>query len=386
MSSQSRALEPTFTGYIATTMDALVLFEACLSGTLDHVARRPHDRERQELIKSGNIFIYEEHSSGIKRWTDGVSWSPSRILGNFLIYRELDKPFPPGEKKRALKKNKKLPPPLPKPDSQHGLMGSLDLESLNARQAAERALIGSLVDSYAFKTNGLIKKTISITFGGVSHHMVSYYNVQDVIDGRLCLPSKSPGLESCAPRPELILSQNFRAPVEESEMGAFDDGQQSALAPFSSMGVGANPMHLSMMREQAAHRHRSSQDMHHHQMMAPHIQQHVLPHPMHHASHAQNGLQAPSQNPAYSFGPHNMPSQPEQAPPPSVMQPDLGAFVQHSTPFSMEPRQYHNQEPPRAPDWPYETTDTTTDDQYFVGGPGAFNTTANYWGTSANGM
>ncbi|KAK5631893.1 hypothetical protein RRF57_007607 [Xylaria bambusicola] len=99
-------LEPTFQGYVGSTMDALLLFEACLSGNLTHVSRRPHDRERPTLIRSGNVFIYEEHSSGIKRWTDGVAWSPSRILGNFLIYRELDKPFQPGEKKRAMKRNK----------------------------------------------------------------------------------------------------------------------------------------------------------------------------------------------------------------------------------------------------------------------------------------
>ncbi|KAI1905849.1 Global transcription regulator sge1, partial [Ophidiomyces ophidiicola] len=97
-------LEPTFNGYVASTHDALILFEACLTGVLHHVPRRPHDRERAQLVRSGSVFIYEENASGIKRWTDGVTWSPSRILGNFLVYRELDKPFPPGEKKRAMKK------------------------------------------------------------------------------------------------------------------------------------------------------------------------------------------------------------------------------------------------------------------------------------------
>lgn len=94
MSGSIAPLAPTFNGHIATTMDAAILFEACLQGRIPHVPRRPHDRERQDLIASGNVFIYEEHASGIKRWTDGVSWSPSRILGNFLIYRELEKPFP----------------------------------------------------------------------------------------------------------------------------------------------------------------------------------------------------------------------------------------------------------------------------------------------------
>jgi Gti1/Pac2 family len=67
----------------------------------------PTPRERAQLIKSGCVFIYEENGSGIKRWTDGVPWSPSRILGNFLVYRELMKPFPSGEKKRVKKKNRR---------------------------------------------------------------------------------------------------------------------------------------------------------------------------------------------------------------------------------------------------------------------------------------
>jgi hypothetical protein len=104
MSTGAAALQPTFQGHVATTNDALILFEACLTGHLTHVPRRPHDRERNQLIRSGCVFIYEENASGIKRWTDGVTWSPSRILGNFLVYRELDKPFPPGEKKRATRK------------------------------------------------------------------------------------------------------------------------------------------------------------------------------------------------------------------------------------------------------------------------------------------
>ncbi|KAI9882740.1 MAG: hypothetical protein M1823_005509 [Watsoniomyces obsoletus] len=111
MSTGLASLQPTYHGHVATTRDALILFEACLSGQRHHVPRRPHDRERAQLIRSGCVFIYEENASGIKRWTDGVPWSPSRILGNFLVYRELLKPFPPGEKKRATKRAKRTAQP-----------------------------------------------------------------------------------------------------------------------------------------------------------------------------------------------------------------------------------------------------------------------------------
>lgn len=99
-------MPPTWWGFIHTTFDALILLEACLLGTLTHIPRRPHDRERDNIIQSGNVFIYEENASGIKRWTDGITWSPSRIMGNFLVYRELDAPFPAGEKKKAKKRKR----------------------------------------------------------------------------------------------------------------------------------------------------------------------------------------------------------------------------------------------------------------------------------------
>ncbi|KAF2965774.1 hypothetical protein GQX73_g7802 [Xylaria multiplex] len=238
-------LYPTFQGFISSTMDALILFEACLSGPLAHVSRRPHDRERQELIQSGNVFIYEEHSSGIKRWTDGIPWSPSRILGNFLLYRELDKPFQPGEKKRAMKRNKDggvLKSTTNLRTNPVGAFGSgvlassstiSGMENPTLGNEAERAYIGSLIDSYQFKENGLIKKTISVQHKGVSHHLVSYYNLEDVKSKRLKSVSESPELADIMPRGSLLSSANFRAPVDDNEL-IVDPARAYAMTP--SMG------------------------------------------------------------------------------------------------------------------------------------------------------
>ncbi|KIN03295.1 hypothetical protein OIDMADRAFT_78993, partial [Oidiodendron maius Zn] len=192
----SSPLAPTFYGHIASTQDSLLLFEACLSGALNHVARRPNNREQASLIRSGNVFIYAEHSSGIKRWTDGVTWSPSRTLGNFFVYRELERPFPHGEKKRTMKRTTRSP-------------GISD-----AGKEAERSLIGSLVDSYGFIEDGMVKKTISMTVGGVSHHLVSYYTIADVMNKKFITPSKDPRFQYITPRPGIITKQNFRAPTD----------------------------------------------------------------------------------------------------------------------------------------------------------------------------
>ncbi|KAE8144145.1 Gti1/Pac2 family-domain-containing protein [Aspergillus avenaceus] len=227
-------LEPTFTGYVATTQDALVLFEACLTGVLHHVPRRPHDRERGHLVRSGSVFIYEENSSGIKRWTDGVTWSPSRILGNFLVYRELEKPFPPGEKKRAMKKANRRPVPSTRPGEpypRHDSNGSQGYSPSSTtpfgershQSDVERALVGSLVDSYGFKDSGLVKKTMSVTVSGVTHHLVSYYSVEDVMRGTLSPPSMVDTLRFVRPRAELTQKQSFRAPIDDLETGAMEN-------------------------------------------------------------------------------------------------------------------------------------------------------------------
>ncbi|KAH9205057.1 Gti1/Pac2 family-domain-containing protein, partial [Leptodontidium sp. 2 PMI_412] len=200
-------LSPTFYGHVASTQDALLLFEACLSGVLNHITQRPHVRERVNLIKTGYVFIYEEHSSCIKRWTDGVSWSPSRILGDFLVYRELERPFPPGEKKRAIKGSKRSSG-ISKWETFGGSNNGMTKET-------GRSLIGSLVDSYGFKDEGLVKKTVSVTVGGVSHRLVSYYTVADVVNNKFTTPSKDPRFQHITPCPDLNTKQNFRAPIDK---------------------------------------------------------------------------------------------------------------------------------------------------------------------------
>lgn len=258
-------LEPTFTGYVASTHDALILFEACLTGVLHHVPRRPHDRERAQLVRSGSVFIYEENASGIKRWTDGVTWSPSRILGNFLVYRELDKPFPPGEKKRAMKKGTRRPPqparagePYPRPQTEsNGQTYSPSASSATpygertAQSELERALVGSLVDSYGFKDSGLVKKTMSVTVQGVTHHLVSYYSVEDVMRGVLSPPSMVETLKYIRPRPELTTKQSFRAPIDDLDSSNMDDSDPNqAMYGYRSMvgqGYGMpNPSYYAM--------------------------------------------------------------------------------------------------------------------------------------------
>ena len=244
-------LQPTFEGYVESTQDALILFESCLGGSLSHVPRRPHDRERSTVIRSGSVFIYEENASGIKRWTDGIAWSPSRILGNFLVYRELSKPFPPGEKKRATKKSKRPTrpgEPYPRNDTDTPAQSEYSpttptAPSFSSRDAQEReeerVFVGSLVDSYGFKDGGLIKKTMSVNVNGVQHHLVSYYSLHDVRNKLLPTPTSTWTLRHVKIRPELTTRQNFRAPLDDKE-----DGFNARLYEPRDV-YGKNPMYSS---------------------------------------------------------------------------------------------------------------------------------------------
>lgn len=204
----SSQITPTFVGIILSSRDALILFTEAIRGHLPMINRRPHDKERSTSICSGNIFIYCEHNSSIKRWTDGVTWSPSRIMGNFLIYRELNKGFPPGEKKRAAKK---------RPPQDSGSDAGYETEEnppVLVSKDEERMLIGSLIDSYDFKKEGLVKKTISVKVEENTYHLVSYYNVRHAVGPALQRPSLYQKFSNTRLIEELISNQSFRVSVD----------------------------------------------------------------------------------------------------------------------------------------------------------------------------
>ncbi|KAL1616016.1 Gluconate transport-inducing protein required for gluconate-H+ symport [Diplodia seriata] len=204
-------MQPTWHGFVHTTQDALTIIEACLNGTLVHCPRRPHDRERASLIRSGSVFVYEESTSGIKRWTDGLSWSPSRIMGNFLVYRELERPFPPGEKKRANRQRTKSARTEPYSRSSAPSHYSED-PPYEIPDSKDRKITGSLVDSYDFKRGGLLKRTLSVTVNGCTHHLIAYYTIEDAKDqSTLFRPGHDHRLANCHPRKELITDQKFRS-------------------------------------------------------------------------------------------------------------------------------------------------------------------------------
>ncbi|OAD76765.1 hypothetical protein PHYBLDRAFT_74636 [Phycomyces blakesleeanus NRRL 1555(-)] len=150
----------SFIGYIKSPQDALIVFEACRRGQLNRVQRRLSSKERVH-ISSGSVFAWDEREAGMRRWTDGRTWSPSRVLGSFLTYRELD--------------TKRRP----------RLSSSSSTSSLPITSKASAAC--------SYKTDGLIKQSFSIcTATNQKLHLISYYSKSDIIASRLKRPSADP--------------------------------------------------------------------------------------------------------------------------------------------------------------------------------------------------
>ncbi|CCK72698.1 Mit1p KNAG_0L00770 [Huiozyma naganishii CBS 8797] len=221
-------IEPTFKGYLDDEQDALLLLQAIFDGKLKHIPRRPYEIERPYLIASGNVFVFIEEISGIKRWTDGVSWSPSRIAGKFLIYKEVDKSTmhftltnsgSEGAKKKHLSKLK-LPPLLSKNTMAHPSNENRFVEPVSTTEVGPTPMNGDVSQQMSKnrtvnlvqprKYAGLIKKTISVSMKRAnlnSHenfHIVSYYTLNDVKQNRLVTVKDSPMFRDVAPIPALI--------------------------------------------------------------------------------------------------------------------------------------------------------------------------------------
>ncbi len=128
-------------GYISGYQDALLILYAVRLGYIDVIDKRlsAEDRER---IETGDIFCFIESSAGIRRWTDGRVWSPSKILDDFLVYHEVPKHL----SKTAILKRK----------------------AMGRNKYSQQTQISS-------DKTALCKKTIKFSIDGLNYHIVSYF-------------------------------------------------------------------------------------------------------------------------------------------------------------------------------------------------------------------
>ncbi|KAF2436140.1 hypothetical protein EJ08DRAFT_560062, partial [Tothia fuscella] len=137
----------TYHGHVRSPQDAIILFEACRLGLLPRVQRRLSEKERQQ-INSGSVFVWDEREAGMRRWTDGKSWSASRVSGSFLTYREM-------EGKRG-GTDFQAPPTPAAPKISNGAKSP---DSSRNEDSDEEGPGGG----YRYKPDGLMKQSFSIT-------------------------------------------------------------------------------------------------------------------------------------------------------------------------------------------------------------------------------
>ncbi|RFU27699.1 hypothetical protein B7463_g8642, partial [Scytalidium lignicola] len=172
----------TYHGHVRTPADAIKLFEACRLGLLPRVQRRLSEKERQS-IRSGSVFVWDEREAGMRRWTDGKSWSASRVSGSFLTYREMEGKrgggnFVPAPQRRIAGKT---------PDSGRGSDEDQEMDTDGP-------------DGYRYKPDGLMKQSFSITTSTGQHlHLISYYSRPHPNSPELPTPTTDPTLRHIIP-------------------------------------------------------------------------------------------------------------------------------------------------------------------------------------------
>ncbi|KAJ1731394.1 Gluconate transport-inducing protein [Coemansia biformis] len=200
----------TYHGFVDTAFDALLLFDACCNGLLPRVQRRFGDRERQ-TIRPGAVYVWDEEETGMRRWTDGRTWSPSRVHGCFLIYYELE-----GRRHQFVNRNGQGA-------GRRARNSPRSAQSKASSSSPSSSPSSSLFASYdpcppnvVQKEQGLIKKALSLCTNNKKRlHLVCYYSREDVESGRLVSPTNDPRFAG-------VQVQEERYPELANGLGRFD--------------------------------------------------------------------------------------------------------------------------------------------------------------------
>ncbi|KAG0232443.1 hypothetical protein BGW42_008161 [Actinomortierella wolfii] len=201
-------------------------------------------RKSRNLIDHGTVFVFHQEGSNINRWTDGLTWSPSRIAGNFLMYKELLHKFP----------NDKCKTSEQKANARTG--GTI--QDPRVKEMVHReglAVLGSAKGTFIEKNGGLIKKTITVQGLDIpppeelqnwqlkrdvkneqdyvfprtgTFHLVCYERPGDTTP--LITPSNDPKLRNLSLSRKFVTLQAFRNPMEIQPSD--DDNQPWPLNEF----------------------------------------------------------------------------------------------------------------------------------------------------------
>jgi len=224
------------------TYDAAIIVEAALTEVLPLTTRRLSSTAG-ENIASGHVYVYTDQS-GITRWTDGHTWSPSRCVNNFLAYQELHHTRTAQERDEA--RARRGAPSIP-PSQQN--------EVLTQLQQAERSLAGALDESYRLLPGGLVKRSMYFTYQGLKYHVVNYFTMDAAILGQLARPGDDPRFAYIAPREELVsrlVQTHLRYHVDPMRLSMVDQPPAASPSVGPPAPVSAAPATTSAPFESSA--------------------------------------------------------------------------------------------------------------------------------------
>ncbi|KAM7220720.1 Gti1/Pac2 family domain containing protein [Rhypophila decipiens] len=309
MANHAPQLLETYHGSVKTPADAIKLFEACRIGMLPRVQRRLSEKERG-LITSGSVFVWDEKEAGMRRWTDGKSWSASRVSGSFLTYREME-----GKRSSGFGGGRRTAGRSP--DSARG-----DSDE-NQDDGGEPEPEG-----YRYKQDGLMKQSYSLTTTQGQHlHLISYYRRSDTT---LTEPTKDPNLRNVTPPSNLYKEPNlepsgpatmrspmhhlpsYGPPPQPSNLQAYPPAYSQPPASYSQPSAAWSPSPVTTP---------TSYGPAHYSHPLPHPQYQHAQHPQHpqHSQHPQHPQHSQHpQHPQHYHHPTLPPPQQHHAQPPSL--------------------------------------------------------------------
>lgn len=212
----------SFYGYVETHRDAALLLTAMelKSPQVKPIMRRLLSQERN-AIRSGSVYVFSERESGMKRWTDGMRWSKSRVEGQFLCYKRMD--WTIDFNSQQLSPVDGAPPdvPLMPPAKRRAVDDGGDNSDYKPSQSSNPNNPSS-TDWDCDKMKTMWKKCFAIDVDGSVCHVVNYYTKRDIQSGHLTTPKEDPGLSSLEIVAKFLNPDNFRLhsrPVVASHSG-----------------------------------------------------------------------------------------------------------------------------------------------------------------------
>ncbi|CAG8527157.1 2402_t:CDS:2 [Ambispora gerdemannii] len=287
----------TYFGYVKTPQDAILLFEACRMGYLARIQRRLSERERS-AIRSGSVFVWDEREAGMRRWTDGKSWSASRVSGSFLTYRELE------SKRKTNSRGSNNPNDL----------SSEDTDSSESYSNSGKK-IASTTEQCRYKHGGLVKQSFSITTNNHQKlHLICYYTKADVIGEKLQIPLQDEKLKIPIPKGMYPETQNVDGSVGPHGGHYPDNRLERSLSP--------SPYSWQLPQPAAAH--------------LPGSLPNTLLHGGNNSSHAhhQHRHSSGGQEPMQIDTPHSACSTPSISSSPSTIEEDFNDYHRRQNPLS----------------------------------------------------